>query len=130
MFACLTQPDLLSQETFKFAVFGDYGDNSLAEDSVADLINIVLKPDSFLVGNYPLPVELSSFQGEYLNESIRLYWTTTLEIDNYGFQIERSINKTNWTSIGFVEGTGASNIPREYKFFDYSRLMPKKYITG
>ena len=75
----------------------------------------------------PLPVELSSFTAAIKNGGIQLNWTTKTEINNYGFDIERSSSSrlpdrqalgTTWNKIGFVEGSGNSNSPKEYSFID------------
>ncbi|NOX66508.1 MAG: hypothetical protein GXO85_12170, partial [Chlorobi bacterium] len=73
----------------------------------------------------PLPVELTSFSIAQKDEStISLNWETATEVNNYGFEIERSVStktvKTkkeddseelneeehDWETIGFVEGHG------------------------
>ena len=67
----------------------------------------------------PLPVELTSFTAEIMNNSMNLKWQTATEINNYGFEIERKHDKkTRWDNIGFVEGSGNSNSPKEYSFID------------
>lgn len=70
----------------------------------------------------PLPVELSSFNAVQIGYSVLLKWSTETEINNFGFDIERSIDsKTvtkHWTKIGFVEGYGNSNSPKNYTFSD------------
>ncbi|MBK8663039.1 MAG: hypothetical protein IPN18_15085 [Ignavibacteriales bacterium] len=53
----------------------------------------------------PLPVELVSFTGARAGEAVNLKWQTATEINNMGFEIERSQNASFWTKIGFVEGT-------------------------
>ncbi len=69
--------------------------------------------------NSTLPVELVSFSGNYINKSVSLKWQTATEIDNYGFDIERStLSKNNWIKIGFVNGSGNSSIGKHYSFTD------------
>lgn len=75
------------------------------------------------LGNNPLPVELTSFIAKSQNGKINLNWQTETEVNNYGFEIERIIktseNKSNnWEKIGFVNGSGNSNSPKEYSFTD------------
>lgn len=72
--------------------------------------------------NGPLPVEMVSFTGKLNADCITLRWETKTEIDNYGFEIERSKDGNNWTKIGFIEGSGTSNSPKYYSFDDKSRL--------
>jgi len=66
----------------------------------------------------PLPVELTSFTSKYLNDKIQLNWVTKTEVNNYGFNVERRINDSEWNSIGFVAGHGNSNSPKEYSYSD------------
>jgi hypothetical protein len=69
-----------------------------------------------------LPVELSSFTAQVLrNSGVQLNWITETEIDNYGFEVERSelnVQSSSWKNIAFVEGHGNSNSPNEYSFLD------------
>ncbi len=67
-----------------------------------------------------LPVELSSFTAKVLRSGgIKLDWRTETEVDNYGFEILRSAqNDSTWEKIGFVEGNGNSNSPKEYSYLD------------
>jgi hypothetical protein len=76
----------------------------------------------------PLPVELSSFKASAKNTDVILNWETATEVNNYGFEIERKkipadAKEANWTKVGFVNGHGNSNSPKNYSFID-------KNITG
>ncbi len=81
--------------------------------------------DALLSGNTaPLPVELISFTASVSRAVVSLNWKTETEIDNYGFEIERRIKNNgnevycNWEKVGFVEGYGNSNSPKDYSFID------------
>lgn len=67
-----------------------------------------------------LPVELSSFTAKVLKSGgVKLDWRTETEVNNYGFEILRSAqNDSTWTKLGFVEGNGNSNSPKDYSFED------------
>jgi hypothetical protein len=67
----------------------------------------------------PFPVELSIFNAVLIEEKIELNWRTETEINNYGFEIERTINNNNWAAIAFVSGNGNSNSPKFYDYLDY-----------
>ncbi len=69
-------------------------------------------------GGQALPVELVSFTTNVNGNNVSLKWQTATEVNNYGFEIERSSEKTTWSKIGFVEGNGTSNSPKEYSFTD------------
>ena len=71
----------------------------------------------------PLPVELTSFTAIVKGEGVELTWQTATEINNYGFEVQRSEvssqkSERDWKKIGFVGGYGASNSPKLYCFVD------------
>ncbi len=71
----------------------------------------------------PLPVEMTSFAASVTGDEVNLFWTTETEVNNYGFEVERtaSVNLqmwTDWEKIGFVPGHGNSNSPKNYNFVD------------
>ena len=65
-----------------------------------------------------LPVELSSFTASIQNKAVVLNWATATEINNYGFEVERSFDKTNWNKVAFKNGYGNSNSVKDYTFTD------------
>jgi len=66
----------------------------------------------------PLPVELTSFVASTKEDDIYLKWATATEVDNYGFEVERSVDEGDFKKIGFLPGHGNSNSPKEYSFTD------------
>jgi hypothetical protein len=80
-------------------------------------------------GITPTPVELAYFAGTLNDNKVELNWLTETEVSNYGFDIERLVENSGWVKLGFVEGHGNSNSPKEYSFADYdiSRAGQYKY---
>jgi Secretion system C-terminal sorting domain len=85
--------------------------------------------------NSAFPVELNSFTASILNKSIKLNWKTETEVQNYGFEIERSVtpqdiypNIAEFRKIDFIPGYGNSNIPHEYSYIDKDLKISGKYI--
>lgn len=76
--------------------------------------------EDITLSNYLLPVELTSFNANVLENKINLSWQTATEVNNYGFEIERMKNNI-WEKIGFVEGHGNSNSPKDYTFTDQAK---------
>lgn len=78
-----------------------------------------------------LPVELTSFTANLSVSNIKLQWVTATEVNNYGFEIERSSIETGhapslqWEKIGFISGHGNSNSPKTYRFIDNKSLDGK-----
>jgi hypothetical protein len=86
---------------------------------------------SKVFSNGVLPVELISLDAQTKGSGVELAWKTATEMDNYGFEVERktisgeqltgnSKQRTvdSWVKVGFVEGGGTTNAPREYWFTD------------
>jgi hypothetical protein len=70
-----------------------------------------------------LPVELTSFSAKEEKGKVVLNWSTATEVNNYGFEVERSLvtghqSLGNWEKIGFVNGNGNSSSQKEYSFVD------------
>jgi len=85
--------------------------------------------NEILGGGTPFPVELVSFTASLTNSAdVVLNWQTATEVNNYGFEVERKILKQvqndgeSWEKIGFVEGYGNSNSPKDYNFRDTNPL--------
>jgi hypothetical protein len=67
----------------------------------------------------PLPVELTYFQAELRpNQTTQLDWQTATELNNAGFEVERSQDARNWQKIGYVEGKGTTNEVQDYRHID------------
>ncbi|GAB6283407.1 MAG: hypothetical protein STSR0008_21730 [Ignavibacterium sp.] len=66
----------------------------------------------------PLPVELTSFTLNILSSGVELKWQTATEVNNYGFEILRSAQNDEWINLGFIQGNGNSNSPKDYSYVD------------
>ncbi|MBX2974481.1 MAG: T9SS type A sorting domain-containing protein [Ignavibacteriaceae bacterium] len=81
----------------------------------------------FKVNTDPLPVELTSFTASVVESKVILNWQTATEVNNYGFEIERSTQpQSNWQYLGFIQGHGNSNSIINYSFID-DNLIDGKY---
>lgn len=76
--------------------------------------------------NNALPVELVYFLSNVVNRDVRLNWSTVSEVNNYGFEIERSSINGQWEKIGFKAGHGTTGELNNYEFTD-KNLMPGDY---
>ncbi|MBK8564073.1 MAG: T9SS type A sorting domain-containing protein [Saprospiraceae bacterium] len=82
---------------------------------------------SIEAGQTSLPVELMSFDYEIERNEVKLFWRTASELDNAGFDIERSEDGANFRSIGWVDGHGNSSAERSYEFMDKDLSQGKAY---
>ena len=86
-----------------------------------------INPDGQL-GNSVTPVELVSFSANISNNKVVLNWITATELNNSGFEIERTAspnpsqkgeqNNYEWNAIGFVKGNGTTSESHSYSFND------------
>jgi len=71
-----------------------------------------------------LPIELASFTATSgVSSGVHIEWKTLSEINNYGFEVQRSALATDGFSTlpgGFVRGHGTTLTPQVYKFDDAS----------
>jgi hypothetical protein len=65
-----------------------------------------------------VPVELTAFNAEVIGNSVTLNWITASELNNSGFEIERSSNGSSFEKIDFVNGNGTTTETRVYYFTD------------
>ena len=78
----------------------------------------------FRLSDSPMPVELSTFTYGVSGRDVNLRWETTMEENNYGFEIYRiqsgldNQNPGNWIKAGFVKGNGNTTNTIEYNFTD------------
>ena len=66
----------------------------------------------------PAPVEMIYFRGSEKNRKTTLEWATAIEINNKGFEIQRSPDGELFEVIGFVNGHGNSSSMKKYDFLD------------
>jgi hypothetical protein len=70
----------------------------------------------------PLPIQLLSFSGSMVSGNrVRLEWATVSEVNNYGFQVQRSRGpQDEYQSLpdGFVQGHGTTAQPHQYSYTD------------
>lgn len=66
-----------------------------------------------------LPVELASFGGELIDDSVVLNWTTASQTNNAGWRVLRSLDGATYEQVGeLVLGAGTSDALQSYSFAD------------
>jgi endo-1,4-beta-D-glucanase Y len=89
-------------------------------------LTLLVLTGNFINGQVALPVELVSFTASVDRREVYLRWTTSGELNNSGFEIERSSatggvkgeTSNEWKKIGFINGNGTSNETKNYSFTD------------
>lgn len=95
--------------TFTYSVC-DNGSPSMCSDPAT--VTIVFQ------ANGTLPVRIADFGAVYANDKVNVKWTTTFELNNDHFDVERSTDGVNFQSVATVKGQGVSAIKHNYQFND------------
>ena len=74
-----------------------------------------------------LPVTFLNFDGKLVNQTAQLTWSTATEINNKGFEVEKSTDGQNFKGIGFVNGNGTSSLVNNYNYIDTKVLSGSNY---
>ena len=98
-----------------------YGENKLSASGVTGF-------SDFTGGESgAMPVELTSFSAKQNGNNVTLIWKTATETNNFGFDVEKSADSKNWNKIGFVQGSGNSNAPKDYSYTDKISSLNGKF---
>ncbi len=98
---------------YYFAVFEYNGDS----------VGTLYQTNSFLTGSQiTLPVKWLSVTAELVDNAVLIKWSSTHEINNNYFAIEKSMeqlpNTANWNKIGQIKGNETKNSISNYQFVD------------
>jgi hypothetical protein len=74
--------------------------------------------DNVTFGGSIVPVELTSFTYDVSGGNVVLNWSTATETNNSHFNIERSDDNVNFTTIGSIEGKGTTSETSTYSYVD------------
>lgn len=99
--------------TFTYQIC-NWGLPELCSEIVTVVINFPNNKDGLL------PVSLINFQGTLREDGkgVHLSWRTNFEQNNKHFEVERSFNGIEWTTVGTVKGAGNSSVVVNYEFDD------------
>lgn len=74
-----------------------------------------------------LPVELTSFSAAINAQNVALNWTTSTEINNHGFDVQRSIDGDVFKTLTFVTGNGTTSETQYYSYVDDNLQQKQTY---
>ncbi|GAB4300691.1 MAG: hypothetical protein Kow0098_28310 [Ignavibacteriaceae bacterium] len=75
-----------------------------------------------------IPVELTSFSASVNEGKILLNWSTATELNNSGFEIQRSLDNYTFEKIDFVPGFGTSTEQHNYSYVVEDISAGKQYF--
>ncbi len=65
-----------------------------------------------------LPIQLISLTAQKQGDAVLLNWQTTTEVNNRGFDIQRSANGQTWETLHVEPGNGTTSAAKYYSFLD------------
>jgi hypothetical protein len=115
--------DMNTNSTVLYRTGGDTNDNSADTARNSNLSTLAFA------------VRYISFKGRPKMNKISLNWKTSTEINNLGFEIQKSRNIVNFETIGRIQGNDYSEIINSYSYSDnnpfdginYYRLKQKDF---
>ncbi len=99
-----------SSTTFKY-IACDNGNPSLCSMPATVTITFPLQQSS-------APVSTIDLNAAYTDNNVLVKWTTTFEVNNDHFEVERSTDGINFKTAGIVKGQINSGINHDYEFED------------
>jgi hypothetical protein len=93
----------------------------IARVTMTDIFSQVSNPlSSTFVVSGALPLHLINFKGESNGNHVKLTWITDNEVNTSHFDIQRSADGINFTSVGMVQAKGNAGVTNNYGFTDQS----------
>ena len=98
------------------------------ELEVIDNLGATTKDTVYITESYAVaPVDFLYFKGKNIGKNNILQWATANEFNNQGFEVQRSSDGKNYTTLGFVEGAGTATQLSEYRFTDANAPQQVSY---
>jgi len=82
---------------------------------------------SLAINDATLPIKLIVFRANANAKNNELYWSTSSEINNSGFELQKSENALDWQAIEFIDGKGTTSEFQEYYYQDFNPLEGTNY---
>lgn len=98
------------------------------EVEVVDNLGATTKDTVLITETYAVaPVDFLYFKGKNIGKNNILQWATATELNNHGFEVQRSSDGKEYTTIAFVQGADAATQQRDYSFTDVNAPQHLSY---
>ena len=74
-----------------------------------------------------IPVELTTFTAASNGKEVILNWSTATEVNNQGFEVQRSRDGSEFLTVEFIEGNGTTTEQQNYTYIDRNLENGKYY---
>ena len=107
------------------STFSSYGTDHKVQFDVNTFSTFYVHPDMW--PNAVLPVSLLSFTGQNEGSVNKLQWITALEYNTLKFEVQKSLDGTNWSTIGERSAVGNSGQDNHYDLIDNNPVVGNNY---
>jgi len=115
-----TVPNNASVGTVLMRVLSVWGETPLNDAYYAVGYNFGEIEEYSIIIVAPLPIELSKFDGFNKGENNHLFWSTSSEHNTSHFELQKSRDGENWTTIATLNAAGNSTDNIDYSVTDYN----------
>lgn len=136
-----TQADVDANNWSPFATYTDNQSfyNEVANTATARFFRVLARNSALASGGFsiyefalfgsatPLPVSLLSFTAAPQGSAVAVKWSTATELNNAGFEVQRSANATDFATLAKVAGAGNSQTLKQYQYLDAAPLSATSY---
>jgi hypothetical protein len=77
-----------------------------------------VSPNGFTLGSSTLPVKFIGFSVSLQNHNGMIQWATAEEINSSYFEVQRSNNGTDWSTIANITASGNTTLTHSYSYTD------------
>ena len=78
-------------------------------------------------GGNALPIVLVSFEGEVVNNNVKLNWVVASQVNNDYYTIEKSLDAYSWEELATLPGAGNINQEMDYTIYDENPIIGHNY---
>ena len=90
-------------------------------NTTANTLIVTGQSTEYILGSsgFSLPVTILSFEAQKINvTTVQINWKTAQEINNKGFELQRSFDGSTFITITFIAGAGNADVVKEYSTTD------------
>lgn len=117
----------IQSETSDITVDPDLGQGSSSRIAATTNDNEVVTIKFNMDNATDLPVNLTYFNAFKENNTVILEWETASEQNSSHFDIQRSVDRKKWITLGTEQAAGNSNVALFYNFIDEQALVSAYY---
>ena len=101
--------------------------STISGTGIVSLTGTCADGTSAFCGVGPLPIQLIAFQAIQKDNKIVIYWSTSSEINFDYFDVEKSTNGENFSTLAKISGYGTSYERHDYSLIDANPFIGKNY---